>query len=105
MTTRPQLRNPRTFVPGIVAVALFVVMAAVFLGASFEDAAGFAADANITATIGYALMGLLDVAGEGTVATEGFLAAFIIVALLLDAALEGAVMLAERDLPGGDDDR
>ena len=105
MTTRPQLRDPSTFVSGIIAVALFVVMAAVFLGASFEEAAGFAADANITATIGYALMGLLEFGGETVVESEGFLAAFIIVALLLDAALEGSVMLADRELRGGDDER
>jgi NADH-quinone oxidoreductase subunit J len=103
VTTRPRLRDPSTFVSGIVAVALFAVMVAVFVGADFGEAAGFATDANVTATIGYALMGLLDVAGDGAVETEGFLAAFIIVALLLDAALEGAVMLADRDLHRGDD--
>jgi len=102
MTTRPQLRDPSTFVTGIVAVAVFVVFAAVFLNAGFGGAAGFAGDANITASIGYALMGLMDVAGENTAGSEGFLAAFIIVALLLDAALEGSVLLATRDSEGGD---
>ena len=105
MTTRPRLRNPRTFVPGIIAVALFVVMAAVFVGAGFDTAVGFSSDANITATIGYALMGLLEFGGESIVSSEGFLASFIIVALLLDAALEGSVMLADRDLWRGDDER
>jgi NADH-quinone oxidoreductase subunit J len=102
MTTRPRLRDPSTFVPGIVAVALFGVLAAVFVGAGFGSAVGFDGGVNITATIGYALVGLLDVAGENTVASEGFLAAFIIVALLLDAALEGSVLLATRDAEGGD---
>jgi NADH-quinone oxidoreductase subunit J len=102
MTTRPRLRDPSTFVTGIVAVALFAVLAAVFLGAGFEGAVGFAGDANVTATIGYALMGLMDIATENTVASESFLAAFIIVALLLDAALEGSVLLASRDNEGGD---
>ena len=101
MTTRPELRNPSTFVPGILAVALFGVFAAVFLGAGFGDPVGFG-DANITASIGYALIGLLDAAGDSVVASEGFLASFIIVALLLDAALEGAVLLAKRDNQGGD---
>lgn len=102
MTTRPRLRDPSTFVTGVVAVALFVVLAVVFLGAEFGAPAGFADGVNVTATIGYALMGLLDVAGDNTVPTEGFLAAFIIVALLLDAALEGSVLLATRDTEGGD---
>jgi NADH-quinone oxidoreductase subunit J len=102
MTTRPRLRDPSTLVPGIVAVALFGVLASVFLGAGFGDAVGFAADVNVTATIGYALVGLLDVAGENAVASEGFLAVFIIVALLLDGALEGSVLLAIRDDEGGD---
>ncbi|MXR20158.1 proton-conducting membrane transporter [Halobacterium bonnevillei] len=102
MTTRPRLRDPSTFVPGIVAVALFVVLSAVFLNAGFGSAVGFGGDVNITATIGYALMGLLDVAGDSAVASEGFLAAFIIVAFLLDAALEGSVLLATRDTEGGD---
>ncbi|WP_336034405.1 proton-conducting membrane transporter [Halobacterium yunchengense] len=101
MTTRPELRDPSTFVPGVVAVALFVVLAAVFVGAGFGDAVGFG-DVNITATIGYALLGLLDVAGETAPSSEGFLAAFIIIALLLDAALEGSVLLATRDAEGGD---
>ncbi|MFB6270285.1 MAG: proton-conducting membrane transporter, partial [Halobacterium sp.] len=63
MTTRPELRDPSTFVPGIIAVALFGVMAAVFVGAGFGPAVGFEGGVNVTASIGYALMGLLDVAG------------------------------------------
>ena len=104
MTTRPRLRDPSTFVPGIVAAALFGVLALVFIGADFGPAVGFEDGVNVTATIGYALMGLLDVAGDNTVPTEGFLAAFIIVAFLLDAALEGSVLLATRDNEGGDGD-
>jgi NADH-quinone oxidoreductase subunit J len=102
MTTRPRLRDPSTFVPGIVAVALFAVLATVFLGAGFGDAAGFAADVNITASIGYAMLGLGGVAGPNTVASEGFLAAFEIIDAVLVGALVGAVLLAIRDEEGGD---
>ncbi|MCG1002428.1 MULTISPECIES: hypothetical protein [Halobacterium] len=102
MTTRPRLRDPSTFVTGIVAVALFVVLAAVFLNAGFGSAVGFSGDANITATIGYALFGLMNVAGESAPASEGFLAAFEIIDVVLVAALAGAVMLASRDTEGGD---
>lgn len=104
MTTRPRLRDPSTFVPGIVAVALFVVLTTVFLGAGFGDAAGFAADVNVTATIGYAMFGLLDAAGPNTAASEGFLAAFEIIDIVLVGALVGAVLLAVRDTEGGDGD-
>ena len=101
MTTRPRLRDPKTFVPGIVAVALFAVMAAVFVGANFESAtAGFPADVSVTASLGYVLM---DLNGTSLAeATPGFLAAFIIIAVLLDAALDGAVFLADREDQGGD---
>jgi len=102
MTTRPRLRDPATFVTGIVAVALFVVLVTVFLGAGFEGAVGYSSDANITATIGYALFGLMNLAGESAPASEGFLAAFEIIDVVLVAALVGAVMLATRDDEGGD---
>ena len=101
MTSRPEFADDLNFVPGLAAVALFAVMAAVFVGAGFESAtAGFPADVSITASLGYVLMDL-----NGTAlaeATPGFLAAFIIIAVLLDAALDGAVFLADREDQGGD---
>lgn len=94
MTTRPRLNLGSHLLPGIAAVALFAVLAVVFLTASFEQAAGFPADASITANIGYAL---LDLQQLGTIPTEGFLVALIVIAVVLDAALDGAVMLARRE--------
>ncbi|GAB3684878.1 NADH-quinone oxidoreductase subunit J [Salinarchaeum chitinilyticum] len=79
--------------PGLVAVALFAVMAWVFLGASFGDAAGFPGGASMVDTIGYALLD----ANPTEIPSEGFLAALIIIALVLDAALDGAIHLARRD--------
>lgn len=99
MTTRPELATDVDVFPGLVAAALFVVMALVAVGASFVGAAGFEVDAPITASMGYALIDLDGVAA--TVASEGFLAALIIIAFVLDAALGGAVMLARRD--GGEE--
>lgn len=93
MTTRPRLRLGSHLLPGLIAVVFFGVLTFIFLGASFGDAAGFAEDAHITAAIGYALFNI----GIGDVPSEGFLAAFILIALVLDAALDGAVMLAFRD--------
>lgn len=93
MTTRPRLRLGGHLLPGLAAVALFLVLAAVALTSSFEDPAGFAEGANITANLGYALFNI----PAGDVPSEGFLAAFLIVAIVLDAALDGAVMLARRD--------
>ena len=78
---------------GLAAVALFAVMAALFVGADFGDVAGFPADASITASIGYAMFNL----DGGAVASEGMLAAFEIIDIVLVAAVVGAVMLASRD--------
>lgn len=92
--SRPRLRLGGHLVPGLAAVALFAVMAFVFLGASFGSAAGFPADAHITAAIGYAMF---DITTGADVPSEGFLVAFIVIAVVLDAALDGAVMLAKRE--------
>ncbi|MFW5895758.1 MAG: NADH-quinone oxidoreductase subunit F [archaeon] len=95
MTTKPELAADVELFPGLVALALFAVMATIILGASFAGAVGFEANAPITATIGYAL---IDLQGPAAMLpTEGFLAALIIIAFVLDAALGGAVMLARRD--------
>lgn len=95
MTTKPELKLGSHLVPGLAAVALFAVMAAVFLTASFPEPQGFASDANITASIGYAMFDL----DFGDVASESFLVAFIVMAVVLDVALDGAILLARRE-PG-----
>lgn len=109
MTTKPRLRLGKHLLPGLAAVALFGVMAATILSASFGDPAGFGGPDSITRNIGYAMF---DLTGLLEVPTEGFLVAFIVTALVLDAALEGAVYLAKREagdtlttaLSIGDDD-
>ena len=107
MTTRPRpIGLNRRLVPGLIAVALFGIMAAVFLTAdgttpfewAFTDPAGFP-DVSIVGAIGYALIGAAEFGIEGT---ENFLVALILVAILLDAALDGSLMLAKRD-DGGDE--
>ena len=95
MTTRPRLKLGSHLLPGLVALALFVVLAAVFLTASFPAPQGFGG-APITASIGYAMF---DLAG-GEVPSEGFLIAFEIIDLVLIAALAAAVMLARREGDG-----
>lgn len=97
MTTKPQLKLGSHLVPGLAAVGLFVVMAAVFVGASFPNPQGFAQDANITASIGYTMFNL----DFGSVAGESMLIAFEIIDLVLVAALAGAVMLARREDTSG----
>ena len=97
MTTKPELKLGSHLVPGLAAVALFVVMVATFVTAPFGEAAGFPADANITASIGYAMFNLTDLAG---VPSESFLVAFEIIDLVLVAALAAAVMLARRESEG-----
>ena len=84
--------------PGVAALALFAVLAWVFVGAEFGEAAsGFAGEAGITASIGYAMF---NIAADNAVASEGFLIPFEIIDLVLVAALVGAVMLARRDDSG-----
>jgi len=99
VTTKPELRLGKHLLPGLAAVALFAVMAATFLSASFgsgvEDP--FADVGSITENIGYAMF---DLTGQLTVESEGFLVAFVLIALVLDAALEGAVYLAKREAGG-----
>lgn len=80
---------------GIGAVGLFVVIAAATLSAEFPAAAdpNPLAGERITEGIGHALFNL---AGPGWYG-EGFLAAFIIVAVVLDVALDSSLLLAKRD--------
>jgi len=98
MTTKPRpIDLDRSTLPGLAAFALLVVMATVFVRATFGAAEGFGKDPNIVAGIGNSL---LNITG-GSLVTEGFLVALILIAIALDAALDGALLLAERD--GGDE--
>jgi len=94
--TRPRLKLGSHLARGVGAVALFVVMVLTFLNASFGEASGFPADASITASIGAAMFNL----DLGGVPGEGFLVVFIVIAIVLDAALDGAVYLAKREEGG-----
>ena len=94
MTTRPRLHDGSKL-GGLLAVGLFGFLTAVFLTSGFGTADGFA-DGSVTRSIGYAMFNL----DAGAVASEGFLVAFVAIAVVLDAALDGAVMLAKRDEEG-----
>jgi len=107
MTTGPRLIPlDRGLVPGLIAVVLFGIMAAVFLTAdgtavnelAFANPATFP-DTSIVGAIGYALVGAAE---RGVESTENFVVALILMAVLLDAALDGAIMLATRD-DGGEE--
>ncbi|OYR58737.1 hypothetical protein [Halorubrum halodurans] len=80
--------------PAIAVGALFAVMAATFLSAGFEEAAGFPEGESIVHNVGYALFNLGEAAA---IPSEGFLAAFLIVAVALDVAVDGAIYLARRE--------
>lgn len=80
--------------PGVVTLALFAVMAAVYISSDFSAGVGFPGTESITAAIGYLLF---DLTGQTDLGSEGFLTAFEIIAVVLVAALVGAVMLARRD--------
>lgn len=94
--SRPRLKLGRHLWRGLGAVALFAVLAYVALTTPFSEPVGFA-DGSITASIGYAIIGMEHMAEHQT---ESFLVALITIAVVLDAALEGAVMLARRDVGG-----
>jgi NADH-quinone oxidoreductase subunit J len=96
VTTKPELDLGSHLVPGVAALALFVVMAATFVSAEFPAPQGFPGDANITASIGYAMFNL----DFGSVPGESFLVAFLVIAIALDAALDGAIILARRESDG-----
>ncbi|QSG05891.1 hypothetical protein [Halapricum desulfuricans] len=96
---RPRLAEDLDLLPGVAALALFGVLAAVFLTAGFEGPAGFEAGASVMEGIGYALFDLVD---QSSLVTEGFLFAFLAIAVVLDAALDGAILLARRE-EGGDE--
>lgn len=93
MTTRPRLRLGRHLLPGLTAIGVFVVFAVVILQSSFEESAGFPEGESIIANLGFALLDI----EAGAIPVAGFLVAFIAIAVVLDAALSGAVMLATRD--------
>ena len=92
--SRPELTRELNPVGAIAALGLFAVLAAVFVTATFPDAAGFEAGVSITAGIGYAMF---DMAEQSPLVTEGFLVSFILIAVVLDAALDGAILLARRE--------
>lgn len=97
--TTPELNLGSHLLRGVGAIALFGVFALIIIRSSFGDPAGFA-DGSITGSIGYAIIGLAD---RATHPVESFLVALIIIAVVLDAALDGAVMLARRDDSSGPD--
>ncbi len=102
MTTGPQLRLGKTLLPGVLAGILFAVMGAIVFATSFGEMQGFPAGTAITSQIGYAMFDLAALqSGEGQLAdTEFFLASFLLIAVVLDAALDASLVLAKREEEG-----
>jgi NADH-quinone oxidoreductase subunit J len=96
VTSRPEFYRGSKLA-GLAAVALFAVIAYVVLTANFPSNVGFTGDVSITANLGYLMFDMVE---QASVRGEGFLVAFIVTALVLDAALGGSVMLATRDEGG-----
>jgi len=94
--SRPRLHLGPHLLPGVLAVALFTVFALVILQGEFTAEPGFP-DGSITETIGFAL---LNVTPEEGPSAENFVPALVLIALVLDAALDGAVHLASREDEG-----
>ncbi|MFC3956925.1 hypothetical protein [Halovivax cerinus] len=99
--SRPRLVPLSTrFVPGLLAVGLFGIFAAVVFGTDFAGSVGYPDGVSITAAIGYSLF---DFAGlqesQGVPGTESFLVSFLLIAVVLDAALDASLVLATREGP------
>lgn len=92
--TRPRLRLGSHLAPGVLALVLFGILASVIVRAPFGTPEGFG-EGSVTESIGFALLNL-----DGSIPSEGFLVALILIALVLDAALDGAVHLARREDDG-----
>jgi NADH-quinone oxidoreductase subunit J len=97
LPTYPRLRVGAHLWRGVGAVALLAVLVVVSLRAALGTAAGFPADASITASIGYAMFSL----AGADVPSETFLVAFEVIDVVLVAALVAAVMLARRETGRG----
>lgn len=81
--------------PAVATLLLFAVLAAASLAAEFGEPAGFP-EGNVVRNIGYALLNL-DI---GEIPAEGLLAAFLIIAVGLDIAIDAAIYLAKREEGG-----
>ncbi|WIV66165.1 hypothetical protein [Natrialbaceae archaeon AArc-T1-2] len=104
MTTGPRLRL-EGLVPGVLAVALFAITALIVVNTPFGGAdamQGYPDGISITSEIGYAMLDLTTMQStEGAIAdTERFLVAFLLAAIVLDAALDASLVLAKREEEG-----
>ena len=102
MTSRPELIDiDRRFLLGLIPLGLFAVIAAIVFTTDFTavEEVGFGTGGlGVVEDIGYSFIGAPELAD---LETEDFLVALVLIAILLDAALDGALMLAKRD-DGGD---
>ena len=102
MTNRPRLRLGSALAPGLLAVGLFGVMALIVVNTGFADMEGFPDGIAITSELGYAMFGFEALhSTEGAIAeTEPFLVSVILIAIVLDAALDASLVLAKREDAG-----
>ncbi len=100
----------RRVLPAVVVTLVFGVMAVTVLSAEFNDTyEGLVGEVDgepvnfltesVVHNIGYALFNLTGYE-VSTISSEGFLAAFLIVAVALDVAVDGAIYLAKREEDG-----
>ncbi|MFC7240451.1 hypothetical protein ACFQS4_20010 [Saliphagus sp. GCM10025317] len=102
MTTGPKLRLGTSLVPGVLAVVLFAMMALITWNAGLGNMVGFPEGVSITAEIGYAMFDYtaLQSSELGMGNTEPFLFSFLLIAVVLDAALDASLVLAKREEAG-----
>ncbi len=76
---------------GVGAVVIFGVIALSVYGSTFDQPVGFSGGAVIEA------LGLAVINAPTELATIGFVVPLVLLAIVLDAAVDGAIYLARRD--------
>ncbi|WP_254862145.1 hypothetical protein [Halovivax gelatinilyticus] len=100
-TNRPRfVPLGRRLLPGVLALGLLAVFVATIAGANFGEFGEFG-DVSVVSAIGYAMFDFETLQAEqGVPGTEPFLLAFLLIAIVLDAALDASLVLAKREDEG-----
>ncbi|WP_233739873.1 hypothetical protein [Halovenus carboxidivorans] len=97
MTTRPRLIDlDRRLLLGLLPLGLFAAIAVFVLTTDFSGVtvSNLGGGLGVVEGMAYSFIGAPELS---EFETENFLVALVLIAVLLDAALDGALMLAKRD--------
>ncbi len=89
--TRRATDGQSRLLAGVGAIVMFGTIAGAVYGSPFDDAVGFSGEAVIEG------VGLALVNAPTDLATIGFVVPLVLLAIVLDAAVDGAIYLARRE--------